>query len=71
MKRQLNKYKNAPLGLLELWDCVQEIRCAISAEDCKRLYDSMPRKNCCYFGLLKKVDSILNIIYFVCAKLSQ
>lgn len=44
VKRRLNRYESAPSGILELWDRVQEIWCSISAEDCKRLYDSMPRR---------------------------
>ena len=44
VKRRLNQYENAPSDLLELWDCIQEIWYAISAKDCRQLYDSMPKR---------------------------
>jgi hypothetical protein len=42
-KRQLNQYDSAPSSMLELWDHVKDVWCSIYVEECKQLYESMPR----------------------------
>jgi hypothetical protein len=42
-KRQLNQYESAPSSMLELWDHVKDVWCSIYVEECKQLYESMPR----------------------------
>jgi hypothetical protein len=43
VKRRLNQYESPPFGMLELWDRVQDVWCSISVEECRQLYESMPR----------------------------
>lgn len=44
LKKQLANYANAPKGMNELWERVQEEWYAISPDVIWKLYDSMPRR---------------------------
>jgi transposase len=44
LKRRLNQYESAPKGILELWERIEECWASIELEECKKLYESMPRR---------------------------
>lgn len=44
LKRRLNQYESAPAGILELWERIEECWASIAIEECRRLYESMPRR---------------------------
>jgi DDE superfamily endonuclease len=50
LKHHLNQYETPPSGMLELWDHVQEKWDGITADECKRLIDTMPE---CIEAVLK------------------
>ena len=44
LKRKLGEYEVPPIGILELWERVEEEWNKISAEVCQNLIESMPRR---------------------------
>ena len=44
LKRRLNQYESAPIGILELSERIEECWASIKPEECRRLYESMPRR---------------------------
>jgi len=42
LKHHLNRYESAPMGILELWERIEECWASITPEECRRLYESMP-----------------------------
>ncbi|KAJ1305327.1 hypothetical protein OPQ81_000345 [Rhizoctonia solani] len=44
LKRRLGEYENAPAGMLEFWDRVQDVWDDFSEEYCQKLIKSMPRR---------------------------
>lgn len=44
VKRRLNQYPTPPSGMNELWERASDVFVSITAEDCRKLYESMPRR---------------------------
>ena len=44
LKRRLNQYDTPPKGIIELWSRVRENFNSITADDCRKLVESMPRQ---------------------------
>lgn len=44
LKRRLNQYETASVGILELWERTEECWAFIAIEECRRLYESMPSR---------------------------
>ena len=44
LKHRLNSYPTPLVGLLQLWECVEETYKTITTEQCERLYASMPNR---------------------------
>ncbi len=44
LKRRLNQYETPPGGMVELWDRIQSQFYKITEDDCKNLFESMPRR---------------------------
>lgn len=44
LKHRLNQYESAPKGILELWERIEECWASITPEECRRLYESMPKR---------------------------
>jgi transposase len=44
LKRRLNQYDSPPKGMIELWERVVQVFSSITAHDCRRLIESMPKR---------------------------
>jgi hypothetical protein len=44
LKRRLNRYETSPKGILELWDRIEECWASMTPSECRKLYESMPKR---------------------------
>ena len=44
LKRRLNQYDSPPKGMIELWERIVQVFSSITAHDCRRLIESMPKR---------------------------
>jgi hypothetical protein len=68
-EKAINQYESTPRGMLELWDCVQDVWWTIFVEVFRGLYESMPRQIVTILASLeRKMDLVLNVSFIMIVK---